>query len=334
MTLARYVEIKLPYSTLITPVLLPSFSSKGFPELRQIIRSLEEHVTGPVLISAYDFKYEKIQKKLPLYPELLFVDSGGYECSKITDFVEYDRNSYKCNEWNEKIYFKTMKEILLLKNNIPKVIISYDHPRKRIPIDKQIELAELTFKNLSKTKSEFLKELVIKPETNKPNEQYISVEEIIKNTKKMKSFDILGLIEKELGTTLLDSMVKLCKIRENLNKNKIQKLIHILGSLDPISTPLYFMCGADIFDGVTWLRYSFYEGLTIYQQNYWFRNHLDSKSFASRLWSFIDNFRYLQKLKLQMQNFQRSGDFAVFERNGELFKTIWQTIETRLKGGG
>ena len=44
--------------------------------------------------------------------------------------------------------------------------------------------------------------------------------------------------------------------------------IHVFGSLDTVTTPMYFLAGADIFDGLTWLRFAFHGGYTVYKHNY------------------------------------------------------------------
>src|SRR5262249_35869569 len=48
-----------------------------------------------------------------------------------------------------------------------------------------------------------------------------------------------------------------------LDENKMAVPIHVWGGLDPILTPLYFFAGAEIFDGVSWLRYAFVDGVAI-----------------------------------------------------------------------
>lgn len=37
-----------------TPLMLPSFSSKGFPQIAKIMKLMGEFITGPILVSAYD----------------------------------------------------------------------------------------------------------------------------------------------------------------------------------------------------------------------------------------------------------------------------------------
>jgi hypothetical protein len=44
-----------------TPLLVPSFSSKGFPDVDKIIKYSSELIAGVALISAYDLHYDKIK---------------------------------------------------------------------------------------------------------------------------------------------------------------------------------------------------------------------------------------------------------------------------------
>src|SRR3954465_9615256 len=71
-----------------TPMLVPSFSSKGFPPAREgkpwvsrVLETTAEWLTETMLISAYDIHHGHIPAPadLPCTPELTIVDSGGYE---------------------------------------------------------------------------------------------------------------------------------------------------------------------------------------------------------------------------------------------------------------
>jgi hypothetical protein len=44
--------------------------------------------------------------------------------------------------------------------------------------------------------------------------------------------------------------------------------IHIFGCLDPLSILAYFLCGADIFDGLVWLRHGFHQNLAMYPSDF------------------------------------------------------------------
>ncbi len=89
--------------SLQTPLLIPSFSSKGFArskkekksEIRKILRTASEFLTEAYLISAYDFFYGHIPppRELPCKPDLLFLDSGGYEISTDRDYSSRHRSA-------------------------------------------------------------------------------------------------------------------------------------------------------------------------------------------------------------------------------------------------
>ena len=78
-----------------TPLLVPSFSSKGFSrhddgrsEIGDIFEATGEFVTEAFLLSAYDIYHEHLPKPeaLPWKPEVIFLDSGGYEISTDRDY--------------------------------------------------------------------------------------------------------------------------------------------------------------------------------------------------------------------------------------------------------
>ena len=77
-----------------TPLLVPSFSSKGFPDVAKIIKTTEEVIEGATLVSAYDMHYERINPPFD-FASLIFLDSGGYEASKDTDLSELGDYEHK-----------------------------------------------------------------------------------------------------------------------------------------------------------------------------------------------------------------------------------------------
>ena len=86
---------------------------------------------------------------------------------------------------------------------------------------------------------------------------------MIKHRHELSHFSIIGFTEKELGPSLLKRMTAIARVRRALKEVNLDLPIHVFGSLDTISTPLYFLAGADIFDGLTWLRYAFRDGVRI-----------------------------------------------------------------------
>ena len=62
-----------------TPLLIPSFSSKGFREMKKIIKVMTEFITEAVLISAYDIHYKLLASRQLTFPSVIFLDLGSAE---------------------------------------------------------------------------------------------------------------------------------------------------------------------------------------------------------------------------------------------------------------
>jgi hypothetical protein len=78
-------------------------------------------------------------------------------------------------------------------------------------------------------------------------------------------FKVIGVIQRDLSISLLDRFVMVARLRNLLDVRTTTEgiPIHILGSLDPVLTPLYFMAGAEIFDGLGWLQFGYVDGMAI-----------------------------------------------------------------------
>jgi hypothetical protein len=306
-----------------TPLLIPAFSSKAFPEIKKIFKTMEEFIDGPILISAYDIHHIKLYKKIT-FPSIIFLDSGGYECSKDFDLSTIYHDASKPKIWNIKLLGKILNS---WPHDIPTVAVSFDHPRIKKSIREQIESAKLFFQK----RPLFLSDILLKPE--RKEQQIIEIESVIKNIDSLNNFDIIGFTEKELGNSILERMTNIAKIRIELNKCNINIPIHIFGSLDPISAPLYFISGADIFDGLTWLRFSYYNGMTIYPQNYnIIKNRIEQSNWHLKIRACVDNIGSLNDLKIQMKKFLSSGDFKEFKSNSNFIKESYKSLKSKMKG--
>ncbi|MEZ0231235.1 MAG: hypothetical protein ACAH12_00215 [Methylophilaceae bacterium] len=323
MSLANRRVIKLGEREIIkTPLLIPSFSSKGFPDVQVLIDYSDEFIIETYLISAYDLSLGHI--KVPQsFPEIIFIDSGGYECSKDVEFSDLNLLPHKPVEWTEKMH----KEVLNnWTSHIPTVAVSFDNPKARFSLDQQIENAKQLFKGKN-----FVREILIKPETE--SQKQVQISNIINNIHEFASFDILGLTEKELGNTLIKRMQNIALIRAALTKADIHIPIHIFGSLDTISTPLYFLAGADIFDGLTWLRMAYHKGFTMYMHNCAIYDHgpkLQDQHIKTRI--ITKNCYALQELQLSMGRYLNHREFKEFTFHSELFERTFQDLISVLGG--
>src|SRR6266508_3559467 len=111
-----------------TPLLIPSFSSKGFPDAQKIIEYSSEIIDGVTLVSAYDIHYGEITPPFDFH-SLIFLDSGGYEAAKEAELSDFGDTEHVARPWSQD-----MHEAVLSKWQpaVPRVLISYDHPKERL----------------------------------------------------------------------------------------------------------------------------------------------------------------------------------------------------------
>ena len=306
-----------------TPLLVPSFSSKGFPDVHKIIAYSSEIIEGPTLVSAYDIHYGEINPPFH-FASLLFLDSGGYEASKDAELSDFGERDHTPKEWTLEMHEAQLEK---WQPSVPSVIISYDHPKARLSIKDQIARA----KAMAPGRADLMREILLKPETEA--QTLLQLDNIVAAVHGLAEFDIVGVTEKEVGNSVLMRMQNIAKLRNALTKAGIKVPIHVFGSLDTVTTPLYFLAGADIFDGLTWLRFAFHDGQTLYKQNYG-ALHLGVKTPAhvidGRCWN--NNYYYINELELQMRRFLNEGDFNSFKFHGEHFRAALESVKEAVGG--
>lgn len=317
-------------------MLVPAFSSKADPAIGLVIKALEDYMRGAILVSAYDIAYKETNKiKLPIiFGEPIFLDSGGYECSQDANLADTVFPDYRPKVWNSE---KHREVIDTWPKNRPTIVVSYDHPKDRKPIKQQIEEAKALFTG----RKDILTEMLIKPYKGR----FIKLESIFPNIEALRSFDIIGLTEKELGSNLLERLENVARIRLAMNEFKVDKPLHLFGSLDPIACPLFFIAGADIFDGLTWLRYGFIDGLAVYEQHYGvFSQPIDYHDGLVTTSRLVNNLAQLNRIRQQMMNYLIDGDFEHFKHfekphdffkpHQELLRDVHTALRSKLKSRG
>ena len=307
-----------------TPMLVPSFSSCADIDVWNVIRSTRKFIRNQILISAYDIRYQKGTIPSLKNAELIFLDSGGYECGKEDLRSSFSRKA-NVQEWNKGIFSKIVEKWPRFPQNPPTIIVSFDHPSLRESLDNQIRNAKEFFSEHDGVLHEFL----IKPETKRS--KTLNIKMIISRLSRMKNFDILGFAEKELGNSVLDRMISISRIRSAMDKKGIDIPLHIFGSLDPVTTPLYYFSGADIFDGLSWLRFSFYEGDAFYRDSLGPKIEGIDLS-GERIWArtIFRNLNYLIELRNKMERFQKTMDFDLFDSNARFFKDSYARLQRRM----
>ena len=324
---ARFVRLKSG-ATISTPLLLPSFSSKTSidEKVASVIEYTRKAITDEILISAYDLFHGEIKKRIT-FASAVFIDSGGYEATLDMDLSDPGTKAHRPRKWTAEYHKRVLTR---WKFDVPTILISYDSPRSRVPVVKQIDRARKLFHKFPEANSEIL----IKASSNK--ERFVNVDEIVAQKHNLHGFDIIGVTEKELGPSIRARMVNIALLRKALDSVGLETPIHVFGSLDTISTPLYFLAGADIFDGLTWLRYAYHDGLTLYKGNYGAKNigiGFEDFRVNGKVWN--DNYYYLLKMKSAMNSFLAERDFSTLGVNGvnsELFEESFRLFLVQLEG--
>lgn len=273
-----------------TPLLVPSFSSVISEDIGNIHANLIEYINKTSLVSAYDLYYNIIDLKALGCSEIVFIDSGKYE-------VDYLHNSKNVKEWNKDYYLQIIDKLIPINEY---VIVNYD---EKVKISTQIKQAAELFLKYPHYANCFL----YKPISNENFK--INITQLIENITSIDQFDILGLAEKELGSSLLERCTNIVKIREELSK-RIEIPIHIFGCLDPLSIISYSICGADIFDGLSWLKYTFHNDIALYFNNHALLNQKWSETDNRvRAHAYITNLIELTNLEARIKHFNRTHDF-------------------------
>ena len=308
-----------------TPLLVPSFSRKGFPEMKKIIALMQEFITGAVLVSAYDEHYGNLTSQNLTFPSVIFLDSGGYEARVEHDLSESYGQDYKPKTWNVRDHRGVIEN---WKSNIPTILVSYDSPAKHTRVEHQVRSA-LKLKDRFPW---FPHELLIKPERKR---ELLEIGDLLpKVLKDLRGFAVVGFTEYELDEKMIGRMLKIAQARKILDDAGIDVPIHVFGSLDTFSTALYFLSGAEIFDGLTWLRFGFFNGQTIYKQNYGAMKNVNgllrkTEDLSHSMWK--NNYYYLEALREQMRNFiTRNGDYTAFLHIGRDLEDAMHQLEGRI----
>lgn len=319
-----------------TPLLIPSFSSKGFArskkngksEIGKIFATAMEFVTEVFLVSAYDIFYKHLPppSDFSRKPEMIFVDSGGYEISTDRDYSSVIDPLPQPESWSttnlESVYDNWPDEV-------PTVLVSFDHPDDPKPFSAQVADARSLFQRYR----QHLTLLLLKPETKAQT----TLKETIKSAKadvaELGRFDIVGVTEKELGRTMLDRMTQITSLRLAMNEAGIEVPLHVFGALDPLSVCLYYIAGAEIFDGLTWLRYAYHDGLCVYTHNQGvvkYDLHVRDDLVRSR--ALADNYYYLQSLQHRLLEFETTHSFDKLKPHADLLSNAYDSLKTRFKG--
>lgn len=304
------------------PLLVPAFSSKGFgfrwsgrgrnkhdySEISYELSDFGKRLSNSVLVSGYDLHFGHFNA--PEFPakrpethlrntRLVFLDSGGYELVREFDSTEVKTYLYSPKDGYGRVEYEAVLERLVaLKDPLPLVITNFDYETRDRPIDIQINEARSLFSKFPTCINSF----ILKPWSPKSkgfNPSNMSDGEFAN----LRGFDIIGIAEKELSKNLFDRIKWIAKLRRGLDRAKVTSPIHVWGGLDPVLTPLYFLAGAEIFDGISWLRYAYRNGIAMNRESYAVVSEIGvtASGHLNHAYASLDNLTFLDNLTIALQ---------------------------------
>ena len=278
------------------PLLIPSFSSKGNIFLKkddgtlvsdnlELLEALDIRLSATYLISAYDAYYGFISANPDDWPETdyLFVDSGGYEISNSFDSNERNKFNFNVHPWNEDRMLEVYRKVYCSDRfrNTARVFSCFDCYAS---FEDQLSSAI----KLSKEFPDAVVNFLIKQAFDFNH----FLDEIRSHSQELSQFEIIGITEKELGETVQNRLVKLAKLKETLNSLDWGGKIHVFGGLDPYISILYYIAGADIFDGLSWQRIRYPLGTGLLDKNNY---NISCNDYENKYDMMIDNLAFLNK---------------------------------------
>lgn len=354
--LARRSQLRLPDgSPCDLPLLVPSFSSKGFGFGMRKLQGREHLISNvaldmhefaqtachSVLVSAYDLHFRHFNgiPKLRGGPldwlekaRVIFLDSGGYELASDFDSSEPKSPTYEPREgYGLKEYRAVLEGIREDPQHRSFVVTNFDWDTARKPLSKQVEAARRIFQLAPDQLHSFIIKPPVKGQTDL-DPQSLSRNDL----KSMAGFHLVGVTEKELGLNHLDRLRRIARLRRALDEAEISAPIHVWGGLDPVMTPLYFFAGAQVFDGVSWLRYAYCNGVAINREAFPVLSgeyNIGTNREVCRQVISLKNRTFLETLAGELRKWVDGGgrDFSMFDESvREHLRSAYQTMITEI----
>ena len=151
---------------------------------------------------------------------------------------------------------------------------------------------------------------LVKPEARG---QSVNIPKLVDHPSELSEFDVIGIAAKEIGHSLLTRCRSIVTLRSILQDAELDLPIHIFGAITPMEILSFFLCGADIFDGLNWLRYAYREQDLVRMEDYatceW---DLTDAEIHLNVWS--QNLRFLNRLQGTMRAYANCEATMVSER--------------------
>lgn len=340
--LARSRTLQLTQSGLPGPLLIPSVSSKGFPlvgglsEAGMVLPLVIDDLAESLLISAYDVhhgllpEHELLTGEGPaetMYdaPALLVLDSGGYELSGAFESGERNRGPHVARSFGRPEFDLALRRLSRDRNLL---VVTYDEPDlQRSSYREQREDAQ----KLAERYPQLKIDLLLKPPAG---DAYIAPAKIAAEADALARFAVVGVTEKELGDTLLDRVLCLARLRRLLDSAGAADVpLHVFGALDPVMTPVYFMAGAEVFDGLSWLRYAYHDETAVHPDELAvLTGSFEADRVLRDAERYLSNLRQLGRLRERLRRWATEPEqYQFLGHHHQRFREIYEMMQDRLR---
>jgi hypothetical protein len=342
--LARSRILPLTESGLTGPLLVPSVSSKGFPvtdglsEAGAVLPIVINDLGETLLISAYDVHHgflpdhellSRDERAETMYdvPSLLVLDSGGYELSDEFDSGERNQVPHVVRSFGRPEFDLVVRR---LSHERDLLVVTYDEPDfHRRSYREQREDAQAFADQNPKLKIDF----ILRPPAG---DAYIDSSKLTQEAEALARFNVIGVTEKELGDTVLDRVLCLARLRRLLDSSGGATVpMHVFGALDPVLTPAYFMAGAEMFDGLSWLRYAYRDEMAVHPDELAvLTGSLETHRVLRDAERYLSNLRQLSRLGERLREWAREPErYELLGRHHQRFREIYEMMQDRLREG-
>ena len=308
--------------SLSVPLIVPSFSSRGFPQAR---RDLDEVTRNhfrdfapffeAILVSAFDLHFGYVDPKDIPQTSTVFVDSGGYESREWEDdsATHLKHLPGPNEEWTADLM---MSAIAKLPDEPRFVFVNLDLEDNLVA---QVRSAHTQLQRFRSAKKSFLlKEEPTGTSSGPPSDRMRPLAESLADlpavVTELATFDVFGVPEKSLGASYAERLANLQLLSGLLKKHGLNLPIHVFGALDPLTVRAYVMAGGDIFDGLTWIRYAYRNNQCVYLGN----DILAESDFSEDLTEgknavFARNYGELIALQNELRSYRESQDLGLLK---------------------
>ncbi|MDE2987116.1 MAG: hypothetical protein OXT70_03565 [Chloroflexota bacterium] len=251
-------------------------------------------------------------------PKVLVIDSGWYEKNGSPPAGPFSKDLNEPRDWNETDYKSTIDN---LDEDLTPIVVSWDEIG---PYAEQIRRSQEFFGD----RTHIASSLLLKPPlASKPFHALDQLSDA--DAKNLRAFDIIGVTERELGDNAIDRLVGIASLRSQLDKLDVSSPIHVFGGLDPLFTPLYFAAGAELFDGLGWLRYAYREGVAMHRDaGMLFDEPINRRFMAGAMFVAMRNLTEIGRLAEGLRRFAFQHDWSVFPRGQDL-RDIFYSVQAR-----